>query len=150
MQSGQHFWLLTGELRPRSILDLTHATSAIHPVIQQRPLCSSHRPTKPIGLGLISHFCNRQPDTSLRCEFPGYGLVNRGNVSVVAAAQSCSSFLPARGGMTRLSRPRAPVCKFVDHWNYALTKVSATRFEPWTVRSGIWRSTTGPPRYSIE
>ena len=29
-------------------------------------------------------------------EFPGSGLVNRGNESVVAVAQNCSSFLPTR------------------------------------------------------
>ena len=61
---------------------------------QQRPLSSS---VEPIGLGgVISHFYSPQPDTNLRCEFPGPGLVNRENVSVVAAAQSYSSFLPTR------------------------------------------------------
>ena len=59
--------------------------------------------------GLISHICSPQPDTSFRCEFPGLGLVNRGNLSVVPTAQSCSSFLPIRGGMDRLSRPGATV-----------------------------------------
>ena len=36
------------------------------------------------------HFNSPQPDASLRCKFPGSGLVNRENVSVVAAVQSCS------------------------------------------------------------
>ena len=47
-------------------------------------------------VGADIHFCNLQPDTSLRCEFPGLGLVNRGN----GAAQSWSSL--ARGGMVKL------------------------------------------------
>ena len=57
---------------------------------------------------------------------PGSGLVNQGNVSVVAGAQSCFSFLPTSGGMARLSRPRAIVCKFPTHINYSVTRVSAT------------------------
>ena len=44
---------------------------------------------------------------------------------VFAAAQSSSSFLPSRGGMVRTSRPRATVCKFHAHGNYAVTKVPA-------------------------
>ena len=70
-----------------------------------------------LGLGLVSHFCSPQPDTSQRCEFPGSGLVHRWNVSVVAVAiqQSCSSFPQIRGEMARLSRPRATVCKLVSH-----------------------------------
>ena len=70
-------------------------------------------------------------------------LVNRGNVSVVgAAAQSRSSFLPTRGGMARLSRPRATVCKFTDHMYYG-------RFEPWIVRLQIQRATVGSSLKSI-
>ena len=48
--------------------------------------------TDPLGWGLISHFCSSQPDASLRCKFLGLGLVKRGNMSVVVAVQSCSSF----------------------------------------------------------
>ena len=65
------------------------------------------------------------------------GLLNRGNVSVVAAAQSCYSFLPTRGGMARLSKPRASVCKFPAHGNHAVTQVVVTGFEPGTVRLRI-------------
>ena len=45
-------------------------------------------------------------------------------MSVVAAAQSGSSFLPTRGGMARLSRHNAIVFKFPAHMNYAVTRVS--------------------------
>ena len=83
---------------------------------QQRPIGSS----EPIGFGLISHFCTPQPDTSWRCEFPGTGLVKRGNVSVVAAAQLLIFAYPLRDG--RLSRPRATVCKFPAHSNYVVTQ----------------------------
>ena len=85
------------------------------------------------------HFYRPRPDTSLRCEFPGLGLVDQGNVSVVAAAQSCSSFLPTRRRMARLSRPRACVCKFPAQWNYAVSRVPNTGFEPGTVRLRIQR-----------
>ena len=64
---------------------------------------------------------------------PGSGLVNQGNVSVVAGAQSCFSFLPTSGGMARLSLPRAIVCKFPAHINYSVTRKSATRLELGTV-----------------
>ena len=77
------------------------------------------------------------------------GLLNRGNVSVVAAAQSCYPFLPTRGGMTRLSRPRAMVRKFHAHRNYAVTQVSATGFEPETIRQRIQHATTAPQRGSF-
>ena len=81
---------------------------------------------------------------------PAWGIVNRGNVSVVSAAQSCSSFSPTRGGMARLSRPRATVCRFPAHRNYAVTRVSAAEFEPGTVRLRIQRATTEPPRHTYK
>ena len=66
---------------------------------QQKPLGSS----EPIGLGpdrFFSDFCSPPPDTSLRYEFLGSGLVNRGNVPVVAASQNCSAFcIPTHRGM---------------------------------------------------
>ena len=43
------------------------------------------------------HFCSPQSDTSLRCELPGSGLVNR-RTSVVAPAQNYSPFLPSAEG----------------------------------------------------
>ena len=85
------------------------------------------------GADLLS-FYSPHPDTSLRNEFPDSGLVNRGNVSVVATSQSCSSISPICREMARLSRPRASVCKFPTQRNYALTQVSATGFETGTVR----------------
>ena len=42
---------------------------------------------------------------------------SQGNVSVITAAQSCSSFSPTHGGIARLSTPRATVCKFHAHRN---------------------------------
>ena len=68
--------------------------------------------------------------------------MNQGNVSVVAAAQSCSSLLPSRGRMARLSRPSATACKFPAHRNYAVTRVSATGF----VLGTVWLA-TNPERY---
>ena len=44
---------------------------------------------------------------------------------------------PVNGGTVRLSRPRATVCEFPAHRNYAVTQVSATGFEPVTARSRI-------------
>ena len=64
---------------------------------------------------------------------PQVNEMNRGSVSVVATAQSCSSLLPTRGLVARLSRPRAAVCKFPAHKNYAVTYVSAVGFEPGVV-----------------
>ena len=95
-------------------------------------------------------YCNTTTTTFRlrRAHFPGSGLVIQGNVSVVAAAQSCSSFLPIRGGIARLSRPRAIVCKFSAHRNYAVTRVSATEFEPGTVQLWVQRATTVPPRHT--
>ena len=62
-------------------------------------------------------------------------------MSVVAAAQSCSSFLPTRRGMGRLSRPGASVGKFPAQRKYAAaTIVPATRFEPGTARLRIQRA----------
>ena len=78
-------------------------------------------PQSPFGLRLISSFCSLQPDTSLRSKFPG---LIRGNASVVAAVQSCSSFLLTHREMARLSRPSVTVCKFPAHRNYAVTRVS--------------------------
>ena len=75
-------------------------------------------------------------------EVPRSELVSRGNVSVVAASQSCSSFLSTRGGMARLSWPRATVCKFHAQRNYAVTRVFATGFEPGTIRLRIQPATT--------
>ena len=83
-------------------------------------------PQSQLGWGLISQFYSTQPDTSLRCEFPGPGQVGRWNVSVVATAHSCSSFLPTRRGMARLSRPGASMCKLSAQRNYAVTQLPAT------------------------
>ena len=49
--------------------------------------------------------------------------------------------------MAGLTRPRATVCKFPALRNYAVTQVSATGFEPGTVRLRIQRATTAPPRH---
>ena len=57
--------------------------------------------------------------------------------------------LPTRGGVARLSRPRAIVCKFPGHRNYAVTQVFGTGFELVTVRARIQRATTAPPRHTI-
>ena len=120
------------------MVDTSHhiRQNAIQQQQQQRPL-SSAGPIRLGGGGLISHFCSPQPYTSLRFEFLGPELVDRGNVSAVAAAESCSSFLPICRGMARLSRPRASVCKFPVQRNYAVTQVPATGFEPWTIRLRI-------------
>ena len=91
--------------------------------IQQLPLGS----VEPIGLGLISHFCSPQPYTSLRCGFPGPGLVDKGNMSVVAAAQSCSSFLPTRREMARLSWPTASVSKFPAQRNSTVVQTKTNK-----------------------
>ena len=96
----------------------------------------------PFGWALIPNFCSLHPhpDISLHLEFPGSGLVNRRNVSAAASAQSCSLFLPTLGGMARLTRPRAIVCKFPVHRNYAVT----SGFEPGTLPLGQHAT-----RYSI-
>ena len=78
------------------------------------------------------------------CSLARSGLVNRGSLSVVAATRSCSSFLPTHRGIARLSRPRATVCRFHTHKNYAVTRVSGMRFEPETDRLRIQRATNGP------
>ena len=74
--------------------------------------------------------------------------MNRGNVSVVAAAQIFSSFLLTCEGMAWLSRPNETVFKFPDHRNCAVTQESATGFEPGTARLRNQRATTTPPRHT--
>ena len=66
--------------------------------------------------GLISHFCSPQPDTS---EFPGWDLVNRGNVSLAAAAQSCHSILPICEEIWLGCVDRGQVFGVVAHWQRA-------------------------------
>ena len=52
------------------------------------------------------------------------------------------------GGMARLNQPKATMCKFPAHGNFAMTRVStaATGFEPGTVQLQIQRALTVPPR----
>ena len=50
----------------------------------------------------------------------------------VSYCRSADSFWGTCRGMARLSLPRATVCKFPTHRNYAVTQVSATGFEPGT------------------
>ena len=49
--------------------------------------------------------------------------------------------------MDRLSRPRATVCKFPAHRNYAVTQVSTTGFEPGPSGYESSALTTRPPRH---
>ena len=111
---------------------------------QQRSLGYS----EPIALGLISHFCSPLLDISLHCEFPVSGIVNRGNASVVAAVQSCSSFLPTRAGMVKRSRPQQRCVNFfltrITHW----LKCPQGDLNPGRRPLRFQLSTTGPPRHN--
>ena len=74
--------------------------------------------------------------------------MSRAKCQSLSQPTRCSSFLPAGGGMARLSIPGAIVCKFPAHRKYAVAHLSGMWFEPRTSRLRIKRAATRPLRHT--
>ena len=78
-------------LMPRSVKNDQTTWTTLKMCTQERPQALQ----SPLSWGLLFHFCSPQPDTSLRCEVPGSGLVNRGinvcNISETPCRKSVCS-----------------------------------------------------------